>query len=135
MNLPEKFAGSSLLATTTPFLDTDTGLEAVAFSELAYYQSLHFHTTGAKLASVTGGLRWDTLSPNRPVISKRFNIVPKVKRMNEFTYAGLLLHFPTQGAHEQNFSAGELAGAQNLVHVDWNIRYNEWNEDFNSRML
>ncbi len=126
---------SANLGTNTPFLDTDTGLEAVAFVTSTYYNAVHFHTTGAKYHSVSGGLRWHTLTPNRPTISQRYNITPKTKRMNEFTYAGLLVHMPIGGDEDQNFAIAEIAGAQNLVNMTWQIRYNEWNEDFNSRML
>ncbi len=134
-DLPVKFSTDADMGVNTPFLDTDIGLEAVAFNSETYYNGLHFLTIGPKLATVSGGLRWHTLSANRPNIVERYNLAPKVKRMNEFTYGGLLLHFPTAITHDQNFSSAEIAGAQNLVYVDWKIRYNEWNEDFNSRML
>ncbi len=134
-DLPEKSAGNSTLGVNTPFLDTDVGLEGIAFNTATYYNSLHFLTIGPKMATVTGGLRWHTLSANRPHIIQRYNLAPKIKRMNEFTYGGLLVHMPIRGFLDQNFAAGEIAGSQNLVYMDWNIRYNEWNEDFNSRML
>ncbi len=38
-DLLEKFSGSSNQGAITPFLDTDVGLEAVAFSPAAYYNS------------------------------------------------------------------------------------------------
>jgi len=134
-DLPTKAAGLETLGANTPFLNIDVGLEAVAFAVDAYYNALHFHTTGAKLAKVTGGLRWQVLTHNRPTMKMRFNLSPKVKRMNEFTYGGLLVHFPIGGDQDQTFAAAEIAGSQIMVNMDWNIRYNEWNEDFNSRML
>ncbi len=127
--------GGADLGANTPFLDTDVGLEAVAFSPGVYYNAIHFHTTGAKYQSIAGGLHWHTLTHNRPFMNLRFNINPKTKRMNEFTYGGLLVHFPIGGDEDQNFEAAEIAGAQNMVHMQWQIRYNEWNEDFNMRML
>ncbi len=134
-DLPTKQSGLELLGANTPFLDTDVGIEAVAFAPTDYYNTLHFMTNGAKLAKVSGGLSWDTISSQRPYVRKRFNMVPKVKRMNEFTYAGLLVMFPIGGNTDQNFAIGEIAGSQILVNCDWTIRYNEWNEDFNHRML
>jgi len=134
-DLPAKAAGPEVLGLNTPFLDTDTGIEAVAFNEELFYDAMQFLTIGPKLAAVTGGLHWINLSANRPIIKRRFNMIPKVKRMNEFTYAGLLLHVPTAGGQNQNFAAAEIAGGQNLIYANWNIRYSEWNEDFNSRML
>ncbi len=134
-DLPEKATGDAVVGTNTPFLDTDTGLESVAFEQGTYYDMLHFLTNGSLLAKSSGGLRWITLTRDRPTKTVRFNIKPKVKRMNEFTYCGILLHVPLAGTFDQNFAVAEIAGAVNLLYADWHIRYNEWNEDFNSRML
>ncbi len=134
-DLLEKFSASATLHTTAPFLDTDTGLEAVAFNPVAFYNALQFMTIGPLLAKSTGGLSWDTLTPNRPFIRKRFHIVPKVKRMNEFTFAGILIHFPVLATADSLQAAGEITAAKAMAHVTCNIRFNEWNENFNSRML
>ncbi len=131
----EKASGTGNQGANTPFLDTDVGVESVAFVPAAYYNMLHHQTNGALLAASSGGLRWDTLTQNRPYIRKRFSIAPKVKRMNEFTYCGLLLHFPLAGTTDQLMTVAEVTAAKAMVHVDYNIRFNEWNEDFNSRML
>ncbi len=131
----EKSTDLALMGLNTPFLDTDTGLEAVAFTPGLYYNMLHYKTNGALLAASTGGLKWDVISPQRPFIRKRFNLAPKVKRMNEYTYCGMLLHFPLAGTSDQTMSVAENTVAKVKAWVDWNIRYNEWNEFFNSRML
>ncbi len=70
-DLPEKFGGSANQGANTPFLDTDVGLEAVAFTPASYYNALHFHTTKEKLKKVQGGLHWETLTPNRTFIKKK----------------------------------------------------------------
>ncbi len=134
-DVAEKASNRALVGLNTPFLDTDTGLEGVAFDPNGYYDMIHFKTNGQMLAKSTGGLRWSTVSPNFPVKRHRYAIHPKVKRMNEFTYYGMLLHFPIGGNQEQYESLANLTVATAYIHVDWNIRYNEWNEDFNSRML
>ncbi len=130
-----KFANSAIQGTNTPFLDTTVDLEAIAFDSDAYYNAIHFHTNAGKISSASGGLRWDVLTQNKPFIRKRFHIVPKVKRMNEFTYFGLMLHIPIAGTRDQLPALTEITVAKQMLHVDWSVRYNEWNEDFNSRML
>ncbi len=134
-DLPEKFATHADMGVNTPFLNVDQNLEGVAFSPFTYYDMLHFMTNGSLLAKSSGGLRWDIISPNRPYIRKRYQISPKVKRMNEFAFYGILVHFPIAGTGDQLVALGEITAATKYVHVDWSIRYNEWNEDFNSRML
>ncbi len=134
-DLLETFSGSATMATTTPFLDTDTGLEAVAFATNDYYNMLQRMTNGKLLAASTGGLSWDTLTPNRTSITKRYHISPKVKRMNEFTYGGLLIHFPIAGTIDQNMTVAEVTVAKAMVHVSAIVRYLEWNEAFENTML
>lgn len=134
-DLPEISTSRANLGANQPGLDTDVGIEAVAFDVNAYYDMLHYMTNGSMLANSTGGLSWDVLTQQRPFIMKRFQINPKVKRMNEYTFGGLLINFPAAGQSEQTMALAELTGSVNLVHMDWTIRYNEWNEDFNSRML
>ncbi len=131
----EKTANIGNLGVNTPFLDTDVGIEAVAFVPGSYYNMLQFRTNGALLRASTGGLQWHVIGTQRPFIRTRYNIRPKVKRMNEFTYCGLLIHFPIGGDGDQTVSAAEITAAKAMVHCDWNIRYNEWNENFNARML
>ncbi len=134
-DLPEMTAGIANQGANVPFLDTDAGLEGVAFNTNQYYDMLHFMTNGALLAKSTGGMKWMTLTQNRPSINMRFNIVPKVKRMNEFTYIGLLVNFPLAGNEQQNMALSEITVDTDYVHCMYSIRYNEWNENFNHRMI
>ncbi len=130
-DLPEKVSGGANLGVNTPFLDTDVGLEAVAFNSNSYYDAIHFLTIANKVRACSGGLRWFTLSQQKPYFRMRFNIVPKVKRMNPFTYYGLLVHGPVAGDVAQLPALTELTVDTDYVHCDWQIRYNEWNSDFN----
>ncbi len=134
-DLPEGTASSALYATTTPFLDTDTGLEAVAFDPGIYYNMLHFMTNSGKLKATQGGLRWFTLDANHPSRSFDIRIVPKVKRMNKFTYFGCLIHVPIHSSLEQNLNTGDITAATRYVTVNTRCRYSEWNLDFNSRKI
>ncbi len=130
-DLVEKATNTGLMGANVPFLDTDQGLEAVNFVEEDFYDGIHFLTIADKLKSVVGGLKWEILSANRPYIKKRFFIRPKVKRMNPFTYFGCLVHIPVQGDSEQiGVITRDYTAATQYVDLDWSIRYNEWNAEF-----
>ncbi len=134
-DMPEKLTNSGLQGVNVPFLDTDQGLEAVAFSSAQYYQAISHQTISGKVRACSGGLRWFTMSPNNTFKRMRFGIVPKVKAMNPFTYYGMLLFAPAAGLKDQLPAVAELTAATDYVHVDWNIRYNEWNPEFNFGMV
>ncbi len=131
-DLSEKFAGSSNQGANQPFLDTDTGLEAVAFSEGVYYNALQFLTIKDKMRKVTSGLQWHQLTRQRPFLKYRVRIRPNVKRMNPFTFFGLLVHAVVVGSTEQPHTlTRDLVAATQYMDVDYEIRYNEWNQEFN----
>ncbi len=134
-DLPEPTAAQALLATTIPFLDTDTGLEAVAFVPTVFYNMMHFMTNSGKLKASQSGLKWFELSANRP--SRSFDIIirPKVKRMNKFTYFGALVHVPIHSDQDQNVATGDITAATQYVTCQMRARYSEWNQDFNSRKV
>ncbi len=133
-DMAEKFAGHGNLGAATPFLDTDVGIESVAFNAETFYNSLHFLTIAPKMKVCQGGLKWDILSANRPHIKKQFFIRPKVKAMNKFTYFGILVHCEVQGTvegHQIGVITRDFTAATQYVDLEWNIRYNEWNPEFN----
>ncbi len=131
-DLAERTAGEGNLGANTPFLDTDVGIEGVAFNANNFYNAIHFLTIKDKIKSVQGGLKWHIINANRPFIKMRFNIRPKTKAMNPFTYAGVLLHVPIQGDADQiGVITRDITAATQYLDVDWNIRYNEWNPEFN----
>ncbi len=134
-DLPEGTAGSALFATTTPFLDTDTGLEAVAFDPDNFYNMMHFMTNSGKLKAASGGLHWFTLDANRPTREFNIDIVPKVKRMNKFTYFGCLIHVPIHAVTDQIINTGDITAATQYVECSVRARYSEWNIDFNPRKV
>ncbi len=130
-DMVEKTAGLGNLGANTPFLDTDVGIEGVAFSEENYYDMLAHNTLSEKLKSVQGGLKWEVLNANRPFIKKKYFIRPRTKAMNPFTYFGILIHVPEQGDVNQiGVITRDYTAATVYVDVDWSIRYNEWNPEF-----
>ncbi len=134
-DLPETVAGNAVLNANTPFLDTDAGLEAVAFTTGQYYDMLHFMTNSGKLKATQGGLNWTILDANHPTKTFAINIVPKVKRMNKFAYFGVLVHAPISTADDQIVHAGDITAATQYVEAQMRARYTEWNQDFMSRKV
>ncbi len=134
-DMAEVSASRAHLATTTPFLDTDTGLEGVAFGASTYYDMLSFMTNSGKLKAVQSGLKWFILDDMHRVKTFKIHIKPKVKRMNKFTYFGVLVHFPLAGTNDQIPALGEITVATQYVACHMRARYSEWNQDFNSRKV
>ncbi len=131
----EKFAGGATLHADMDGLTTTQVIEGVAFNVGTWYNSIHFQTNAGKIKSVTRGLKWITLTQTRPVAKVKIAIDSKTKRMNEFTFFGVLIHCPILGGIHQIPSAGDITAATNYVSVDTFCRYNEWNHDFNHRMI
>ncbi len=134
-DMAEKVAGFGNLGANQPFLDTDVGIESVAFNEGQFYNGLQFLTIKNKLRSVQGGLQWHELTRNRPFIKYRLKIRPNVKRMNPFTFFGLLVHAPLQGISQPHVLTRDFVAATQYIDCDFSIRYNEWNQDFNFKKV
>ncbi len=134
-DLPVGTSGISTYATTTPFLDTTASLEAVAFSSPGYYDMLHFMTNSGKLKATQSGQKWFFLTQERPVREFKIMIRPKVKRMNKFTYFGVLVNVPNHLLTDQVLHTGDITAATQYVYVNHRSRYSEWNQDFNSRKV
>ncbi len=131
----EKFSGSATLHADVDGLTTTQVIEGVAFNPSTFYNAIHFQTNAGKIKNAVRGLKWITLTQNRPVATVKIRIDSKTKRMNEFTFFGVLIHCPILGSNFQIPSAGDITAATNYVVVDTFCRYNEWNHDFNHRML
>ncbi len=135
-DMAEKAAASANQGANQPFLDTDVSLEGVNFQPEVYYDALQFLTISKKLKSVQGGIKWEHLTDNRPMIRKRFHVRPKVKRMNPFTFFGVGVFCMLQGGDTQpHVITRDLTAATQYVDVDYNIRFNEWNQDFNFKKV
>lgn len=105
-------------------------LESVAFDRDLFWDAMHFHSTRNMLKTVTGGMRTAVVTPDRPFHFGSANFThPKVKRMNPYTYCGLLVHIELSGSNNQILTAAETS-ANNWVNCIINCRYDEWNPNF-----
>ncbi len=115
-------------------LTTDLLLESVAFDKNAFWDNMQFKTNAGKLAKVAGQMRTITLNHERPYIYTSNNFThPTVKRMNPFTFCGILVHLPLASETDQIFNANDVTSISHLVvNVAW--RFSEWNHNFNQTM-
>ncbi len=104
-------------------------IEAVNFNPGTYYDAIHYMTIAGKLRNITGGLKWFTLTKERPFRTFKIKLRSKVKRMNPYTFFGVLTGVPPVDTFDQIPLAADTTNVTH-VHVDWTVRYNEWNENF-----
>ncbi len=104
-------------------------IEGVAFNQHDYYNALHYMTISGKLKACQGGLKWHTLTKNRPIKILNFKTPSKSKRMVEKSFFGVLLFVPPVDDLHQIAIASETT---NVTHVKVfaMARYNEWNPQF-----
>ncbi len=134
VDMKEPFTDSANLAGAVPGLTGGQSMEAVAFDIDAYYNMLHYMTNGKKLASMNGGLRNFTLTPDRNFKRLRFRMRPTTKRMNEYAFFGVLVYVPTVDSYYQYGEAGNTTDIKH-VNVHAMYRYNEWNQGFDFEMV
>ncbi len=109
-------------------------LEGVAFVINDYYDMLQYKTNAGKLKAVQGGLKWITLTKNRPYRDIYFKIRSKTKRMNPYTFFGCLFTVPPGGTHRCKSVVGDTTAITH-VFIDAHVRYNEWNSEFNMKRV
>ncbi len=109
-------------------------IEGVAWSNNIFYDALQYYTNEAKIRSVIGGMKWVTLSRDRPFHKARFRIRPSVKRMNPYAYMGIVTNVPKTDTYPSYNLSGDTTNVSH-VQVSANVRYNEWNQDFDFGMV
>ncbi len=134
-DMPAAYTGSDSVGAAVPFLTTDDNLEAVAFIDSQYYNSIHYLTIEGKMKKVQSGLKWLTLTPNRPTATIRIHQKSSTKRMNEYAFLGCMVHVPVVDSEKQIPLTADITAATNYVRCDFRYRYNEWNPDFNFKKV
>ncbi len=134
-DMTDKFGSSAHVGLNVPGLTADSGLEGITFTLNQYYDMLHYLRNSGKLKSVQGGIKWFTLTPNKPVATIDIRIRSSVKRMNEYTFFGVMIGCPVVDTADQIPVTADITAATRYVFCDWQIRFNEWNEDFYMKMV
>ncbi len=122
------------LPTNVPGLTGGQSLEGVAFIEGIYYDAITYYTNSAKLKSVQSGLKWFTLTKDRPFREFRMFIKPSNKFMNPYSFMGVLVFVPPADNKQQIPVALDTTDL-NHVRVDVRYRYLEWNGEFNMKRV
>jgi hypothetical protein len=129
-----RFNNSAVLDANVPGLTTNQGIEAVDFNFNTYYDCLQYMTNSGKLKGIQGGLKWITLTKDKPMIKLKISLRSKSKRMNPYTFFGLLTTVPASDNQMQTTVGADVTNI-NHVSVSVSVRFNEWNQDFNMKKV
>ncbi len=111
-------------------LTTTAVYEHVAFNKELFYDALQYYTNGGMLRKVTGGMRTHIVHYEKPFMYHSNNFTyPTVKRMNAYTFCGLLFNLPQASDEDQLMLSSETTDIGHLVVVG-KVRYDEWHPDF-----
>ncbi len=112
-------------------LAVDLTMMSIAFDENRMYNALSHYTNGGMLRKVLGRKKTWTLSRDRPALYYSNNFTnPSVKRMNPYTYCGVIVWTSIVGSHSFGISTDFNAADLDRVHCNAEIRFDEWNIDF-----
>ncbi len=113
-------------------LDTSALIEPVAFSEGTLRNALMFYTNKGMLRKVLGPRHLVHLTEERNYhyFSSNFTY-PTVKRMNPYTFCGILFNCPQVSATAKQYSLASETTAIDHVAVAMDCAFDEWNPEFN----
>jgi hypothetical protein len=134
VKMVEKFNGMGTLDANVPGLTTNTIIEGVTFDPESFYDMGQYMTNSGKLKTCHSGLRWFTLSRQKPVFKIRIKLNSKTKFMNPYTFFGLLTYVPKSDHPFQLTTTAETTNGSHVM-VTQQTRYNEWNPDFNFKKV
>ncbi len=112
-------------------LSVDFKQEAVDFDPDIFFDAIKYGSTSSILKKITG--HWNTV---RLQAGKTYHfqsdnyMFPAVKRMNHFTFCGVLFHCPQAGSRRQVIEPDEVTLTFPQVRIDWTCHYDEWNPNF-----
>ncbi len=109
-------------------------LEGVAFDPSTYYNALQYYTIDGKVRACSGGLKWFNLTEHKPTKTIKLRIRRKTKHMNPYTFSGVMVGVPAAGTVEQHHAIADTTAIDH-VNVVANVRYQEWNQNFNFKRV
>ncbi len=116
-------------------LTASAELEPVAFDEALFWKAKRYYGNRGMLNKVTGKFTTVNLKRDKPYFYSTDNYThPNVKRGNDYTYCGILIHMPQANEAGQMFDSSETTP---IDHVDVTLRvaYPEWNPVFEQAAL
>ncbi len=130
-----KWGTQSTLHANVPGLTSTQAIEGVAFVDSTYYSNLHYYTNAGKLKSVQSGLKWGTLTQDRPFVNIPIHIKSNVKALNPYAFFGVLIHVPIAESLHQIMTTADTTASTNYVYCDIATRFDEWNPDFDFKKV
>jgi hypothetical protein len=129
-DVPNKWTDSAHLPANVPGLTGDTGLEYVDFVIDTYYNMLHYASNRQMMMSISSGLKWYTLTRDKPFRNIPIHNKSRSKAMNEYSGEITLVTLPQAGTkHQYPVITDTTADA---AHLDCQFfsRKDEWNPFF-----
>ncbi len=127
--MSQLFGSAGTLGANEPGLTTTQVIESVNFNLENFYDLMHYKTNAGKMKTVIGGLRWGTLTKNHSFATHNIHFRSKAKRMNPYTFFGVLVGTPNVGTHDQYLLAADTTPIDH-VRVALQGRYDEWHQEF-----
>lgn len=128
--ITEAWSGSATVDADVPGLTTNQIIEGTDFAENIYYHAIDYYSNSEVIKQMQRGLKWYTLTRDRPYINLRIKIDSKVKRANKGAFMSIMTHVPQVDTIHQIPVSGDTTAISH-VRFDANIRYQEWNQGFN----
>ncbi len=116
-------------------LTTNANLEAVAWDRDLFYDVFQYYTNAGMLQKTVGKMHSVILKRDKPYIYNSNNFTyPSVKRGNEYTACFIMVNVPQSPSDEQLFIGADTTA---IPHVNFNvnIRYDEWNPQFEQAII
>ncbi len=113
-------------------LGTDTSMEYITFGNETMYNALQYYSISGMLKKVIGQRKVFTMSRDRPAFYHSNNFTnPSVKRMNPYTFCAVLIWCSKPGFYSHGHTADfDSATNKDLVHMSVDVKFDEWNPDF-----
>ncbi len=116
-------------------MTTSPTLENIAFLPETFFDALQYYTNSSMLKKVVGPWKTATVTRDRPFKYYSNNFThPNVKRINPYTFCGMLIYTPNGGDFAQNFEAADVTDISHLL-VKGHVRYDEWNAHFDQTAI
>ncbi len=112
-------------------LATDLVQESIAWDQVRFYDALNFYTNSGMLKKIVGRKQTFTITKDRPALYHSNNFTnPSVKRMNPYTFCGVIIWTGIPGTNAFGQPADFNAADLDLIHWNIFVRFDEWNPDF-----
>ncbi len=123
-------------STTTLGLTTNLELESVAWNAPLFYDALQYYTNSGMLSKHIGQIHTFELSRDKSALYHSSNFTnPMVKRINPYTYCGVLLWCEIPGVHSPGSTGDFNATDLDTVWFNAAVKFDEWNSEFDQTTI